>query len=91
MAKQGWFGDKKGHRKAALKGRSLEFKKNLVRVTPSKKDAMKEKDYINKSLKDRGIKRRAYIGHVAQAYVKTLTRPGYKIAKNNYGIYMKDV
>ncbi len=64
--------------------------KKIVRVTSSKRDALKEMNEINASLKDRGIKREAYISSVSQAYVKKRTRKGYPIADKNYAICMRN-
>lgn len=64
--------------------------KMIVRVTSNKKDAIKEKQEINNSLRNRGIKREAYVCPVSQAYVKKLTRKGYPIADKNYAICMRN-
>lgn len=65
--------------------------KNIVRVTSSRKGAIKEKDEINASLKSRGIKREAYVCEVSKSYVKKLTREGYPIAERNYAICMRNI
>ena len=64
--------------------------KKIVRVTSSKRDAIEEKQRINDSLRDRGIKREAYVCSVSQAYVKKRTRKGYPVADKNYAICMRN-
>lgn len=64
--------------------------KTIVRVTSDKRKAQREAKRINASLKERGIKREAYVGVVSQSYVKARTRKGYPIAKRNYAIYMRN-
>ena len=64
--------------------------KKIVRVTSSKRDATKEKNEINLSLKEEGIKREAYVCSVSKAYVKKLTRKGYPIADKNYAICVRN-
>lgn len=67
------------------------MKRTIVRVTPSKKEAQEEATAINNSLRERGIKRRAYVCKVSRSCVKKLTRKGYPIPKQSYGIEMKDL
>jgi len=67
------------------------MKQQIVRITPSRKEALREAKAINNSLKKRMIKRKAFVCSVSQSYVKKLTREGYPISKKNYGICMKDV
>ena len=64
--------------------------KKIVRVTSSKRDAIEESNRINASLKNRGIKREAYVCPVSKTYVKKLTRKGYPIADKNYAICMRN-
>lgn len=64
--------------------------KTIVRVTQYKSKANKEAKEINLSLNKRNIKREAYVCEVSEAYVKTLTRTGYKIPKKNYAICIRN-
>ena len=64
--------------------------KKIVRVTSNRKEAQKESKRINVSLRDRKIKRQAYVCSVSQSYVKKLTRKGHPIPKKNYAICMRD-
>ena len=64
--------------------------KRIVRATSSKKDAVKEAKSINRSLKERKIKREAYVCAISRNYVAKRTRKGYPISKKNYGICMRN-
>lgn len=65
--------------------------KNVVRATPSKKDALKEAKAINADMKKRGIKREAYVCPISQAYMRKRTRKGFPIADKNYAICMRNI
>jgi len=64
--------------------------KTIVRVTSSRREAQAETNRINASLRDRKIKRQAYVCPISKAYVKKLTRKGYPIADNNYAICVRN-
>jgi len=65
--------------------------KKIIRVTSSKRNAIEEKNEINAYLKQRGIKRKAYVCKVSKSYVKKLTKKGYPIADNNYAICVRNL
>ena len=65
--------------------------KNIIRVTGNKYEAMAMAKRINKDMLKRKIKRRASVISVSQAYVKTLTRPGFTVRKKNYGVVMRTI
>ena len=64
--------------------------KKIVRVTSSRKDAQEEAKRINVSLRDRKIKREAYVCPVSQSYVRKRTRKGYPVRKKNYGVCVRN-
>ena len=64
--------------------------KNIIRVTAKRKEAIAEKNSINRDFSRRNIKRIAYVTPVSQGYVRTLTRKGYPIPKKNYAIAVKN-
>jgi len=78
------------HNKKDKEGGKNKMGKTVVRVTSSKADAIQEKNWINKNMKKRGIKREAYVGEISQAYVKERTREGYPVRKKNYAIFMRN-
>ena len=64
--------------------------KNIVRITSNKNEAQREANRINKSLKERGIKREAYVDTISKTYVQVRTRPGYAVRNKNYTICMRN-
>ena len=64
--------------------------KRIVRVTPSKKEALEFVKIMNADFKKRNIKREGVIIPVSRAYVRTLTRKGYPVPKRNYGVYFRN-
>lgn len=73
-----------------LKKEMKQMGKTIVRVTSSKRDAIKEAKEINTSLKKRGIKREAYVSTVSKRYAKRLLRKGYPVADKNYAICVRN-
>jgi len=64
--------------------------RNYISVTDSKKDAVALAKRMNNDLRKRKIKREVYVVPVSQSYVRKLTRKGYKIAKKNYGVAVRN-
>lgn len=84
MIKKKWSSPK-GKVKTHSQGRKI------TRVSSNKTDVIKEIQMINTSLKNRGIKREAYLSTVTKAYVKKRTRKGYSVADKNYAICMRNI
>jgi hypothetical protein len=62
----------------------------IVRVTASRRGALREARAINASMKSRGIRREAIVRSVSQGYVRKLTRKGFAVPKKNYAISMRN-
>jgi len=74
-----------------LKGEKDKMGLRIVRLTDSKKKALREAKATNRSLAKRNIKREAYVTPISQAYVQRRLRKGFKAKKRNYAIAMRDI